>query len=72
MRVAVLDLGSNSLHLLVVDADADGRIAPLLREREMPRLGSVVARTGEVPPEHTRAAIGLVERFRHPRPAVGA
>ena len=48
MRVAVLDLGSNSFRLLVADVDDDGTISPVLREREMLHLGGVVAETGGV------------------------
>ncbi len=48
MRAAILDLGSNSFHVLV--ADVDGRdVVPALREREMLHLGRVVARNGHVP-----------------------
>lgn len=47
-RVAALDLGSNSFHLLVADVRSDGTITPVLREKEMLRLGDTVARTGEI------------------------
>ena len=39
MRVAAMDLGSNSFHLLVADVHADGHIDPLVQEKEMLRLG---------------------------------
>ena len=39
-RVAVLDLGSTSFHLLVADATPSGEIRRVLREREMLRLGA--------------------------------
>ena len=48
MRVAVLDLGSNSFRLLVADVDDDGSILPVLREREMLHLGGVVAEHGGI------------------------
>ena len=47
-RVAALDLGSNSFHLLVADVGRDGTITPVLREKEMLRLGDTVARTGGI------------------------
>lgn len=47
-RVAALDLGSNSFHLLVADVSADGTVTPVLREKEMLRLGDTVARTGVI------------------------
>jgi exopolyphosphatase/guanosine-5'-triphosphate,3'-diphosphate pyrophosphatase len=50
MRACVLDLGSNSFHVLVADVD-DGRVVPVLRQREMLHLGAVVARHGHIPPD---------------------
>ena len=46
MRVAALDLGTNSFHLLVADVQSDGHIDPIVREKEMLRLGDVVSRHG--------------------------
>ena len=42
MRVAALDLGSTSFHLVVVDVDADGRMERVLRRREVLHLGAIV------------------------------
>lgn len=47
-RLAVLDLGSNSFHVLVADTGDDGRVDPVLREREMLHLSRVVTRTGRI------------------------
>ena len=47
-RVAALDLGSNSFHLLVAEVGPDGSVTPILREKEMLRLGETVARTGVI------------------------
>jgi exopolyphosphatase / guanosine-5'-triphosphate,3'-diphosphate pyrophosphatase len=61
MRIAALDVGSNSLHLLVVEAKPDGTFQPLAQEKEMLRLGDVVSRTGRV----TDAALdGLLASIR--------
>src|SRR5258708_26073576 len=64
MRIAALDLGSNSLHLLVVDAHPDGTFEPLIREKEMLRLGDVVSREGRLTPEAVDAMLVTVRRFR--------
>lgn len=64
MRLAALDLGSNSFHLLVVEARLDGSFVPLAREREMLRLGDLVARTGELGEVAIAAAVGTVRRFK--------
>jgi exopolyphosphatase / guanosine-5'-triphosphate,3'-diphosphate pyrophosphatase len=55
MRCSVLDLGSNSFHVLVADLDG-ATLVPVDREREMLHLGRVVAQHGGVPePEIARA-----------------
>ena len=64
MRIAALDLGSNSFHLLVVETRPDGSFVPLVREKEMLRLGDVVAREGVLTDEAIEAAIDTVRRFK--------
>ncbi len=64
MRIAALDLGSNSFHLLVVETRRDGSFLPLAREKEMLRLGDVVAREGRLSEEAIEAAIDTVRRFK--------
>src|SRR5947209_1606936 len=64
MRIAALDLGTNSFHLLVVDAHPDGTFEPLAKEKEMLRLGDVVAREGRVPEPNATRAVQTVSRFR--------
>jgi exopolyphosphatase/guanosine-5'-triphosphate,3'-diphosphate pyrophosphatase len=48
MRLAAIDIGSNSIHMVVVEADADGRgtFRVLDRERDMVRLGRSAHRDG--------------------------
>ena len=72
MRVAALDLGSNSFHLLVADVHADGHIDPLVQEKEMLRLGDVVSRHGEIPVTAADQAVATVRRFRLLAEAAGA
>ncbi|MGH9178960.1 MAG: HD domain-containing protein [Acidimicrobiales bacterium] len=64
MRIAAMDLGSNSFHLLVADVTRDGGIEPVLREKEMLRLGDQVARTGRLGEEAFEPALETVRRFR--------
>jgi len=64
VRIAALDLGSNSFHLLVVETRPDGSFLPLAREKEMLRLGDVVAREGRLTEDAIEAAIDTVRRFR--------
>lgn len=63
MRLAALDLGSNSFHLLVAEAHADGSFSVLAREKEMLRLGDEVARTGSLSPAKIAESVATVARF---------
>jgi exopolyphosphatase/guanosine-5'-triphosphate,3'-diphosphate pyrophosphatase len=64
VRIAALDLGSNSFHLLVVETRPDGSFVALVREKEMLRLGDVVAREGLLTEEAIEQAVEVVGRFR--------
>lgn len=48
-RVAAYDLGSNSFHLLVAEADGQGGLLELARGQEMVRLGEDSLREGLIP-----------------------
>lgn len=70
MRVAVVDMGSNTFRLLVTEARPDGALFTRHIERHMLHLGGVVGEHGEITPHSFRAAIdatrsmaGFVERF---------
>jgi exopolyphosphatase/guanosine-5'-triphosphate,3'-diphosphate pyrophosphatase len=64
MRLAAIDLGSNSFHLLVVEARLDGSFVPLAREKEMLRLGDRVARDGRIGEWAMAGAVEVVRRFK--------
>jgi exopolyphosphatase/guanosine-5'-triphosphate,3'-diphosphate pyrophosphatase len=64
MRCAVLDLGSTSFQLLVTDAEPDGTLTHVLRDRVILNLGADVAATGRVPEEMLDRALEIVSRFR--------
>jgi exopolyphosphatase/guanosine-5'-triphosphate,3'-diphosphate pyrophosphatase len=72
MRVAAMDLGTNSFHLLVADVHPDGHIDPLVREKEMLRLGDVVSRHGAISATAADQAVATVRRFRLLADAAGA
>jgi exopolyphosphatase/guanosine-5'-triphosphate,3'-diphosphate pyrophosphatase len=48
-RVAAYDLGSNSFHVLVAEADGQGGLVELARGQEMVRLGEESLREGYIP-----------------------
>jgi exopolyphosphatase/guanosine-5'-triphosphate,3'-diphosphate pyrophosphatase len=72
VRIAALDLGSNSFHLLVADAHPDGTFEPLVREKETLRLADVVAAQGRIGKTGTAQAVEVVSRFRALAESVGA
>lgn len=63
MRIAALDLGSNSFHLLIVATRPDGSFDPIVREKETLRLGDIVALNGIITDDALEAAIAVVRRF---------
>jgi exopolyphosphatase / guanosine-5'-triphosphate,3'-diphosphate pyrophosphatase len=65
MRRAVLDLGSNSFHLLVADVGEEGSsaIVPVRRAREMLHLGRAVMRHGHIPTDLAERAVTTTERL---------
>ncbi len=66
MRLAAVDIGSNTVHVLVADV-VRGRLADVAHYVEMPELGAQVARTGAIGPRATpaiRALRSVVARAR--------
>ena len=62
MRRAVLDLGSNSFHLLVADVDGP-EVVPVRRSREMLHLGRTLAASGRIPGPVAERATATVARL---------
>ncbi len=63
-RVAVLDLGSTSFHLMVADTTSGGEIRRVLRERVMLRLGAAVAGRGRIPKAARDQAVEAARALR--------
>jgi len=64
MRLAVLDIGSNTVHLAVVDGGADATFRQVARERETLRLADTAFATMELPPLAERRLTDAVGRMR--------
>jgi exopolyphosphatase/guanosine-5'-triphosphate,3'-diphosphate pyrophosphatase len=71
-RLAVIDLGSTSFHLLVVDAQPDGEIRRVLREREMLRLGASIASGGRIRSKMRRRVLECARELRRHAERAGA
>jgi exopolyphosphatase / guanosine-5'-triphosphate,3'-diphosphate pyrophosphatase len=61
-RIAVVDLGSNSLRLVVFER-LGASLLPLLNEKVMCALGRGIARTGRLNPEGIELAFANLQRF---------
>ena len=71
-RLAVLDMGSTSFHLLVADATAAGSLVPVDRERVMLRLGAVIASQPEIPEAVVERTLVTASRLRQRAEELGA
>ncbi len=63
MRVAVIDVGSNTARLLVADVTAGGSVLPVAEERSYLRLGAEIERTGTLGPERVADAAETCRAF---------
>lgn len=64
MRLAAIDLGTNSVHMVIAEVTADGRITVVDRVKEMVRLGRHAFTTGRLSPETMALASRALRTFR--------
>lgn len=72
MKLAAIDVGSNSIKLVVVDAVASDSLAVLAREKDTVRLGHDTLRQGQISPAAIERAADCIKRFRSIAEARGA
>ena len=63
MRIAAIDVGSNSIHMVVVEADPMGGQHVLARDKAMVRLAQGEAKSGEIGPEAFRAGLDALAQM---------
>jgi exopolyphosphatase / guanosine-5'-triphosphate,3'-diphosphate pyrophosphatase len=63
MKIAAIDCGTNSFHLLIAQVAADGGIVALDRMKEMVRLGDSAFR-GFIEPDAFARGVDAIRRFR--------
>src|SRR5271163_3045397 len=66
VKIAAIDVGSNSIHMVVVERELDGRLGLLERAKESVRLAADLSRTasGEaLSPHRIEAALACLARF---------
>jgi exopolyphosphatase / guanosine-5'-triphosphate,3'-diphosphate pyrophosphatase len=61
--LAAIDIGTNSIKLLVANVEDDGALEVVVREKSMVRLGSETLRTGRLSPEAIEAGVSTVEHL---------
>jgi len=62
-KLAAIDIGTNSIKLLVANVEEDGALEVLSREKALVRLGSETLATGRLPDEAIEAGASTVEQF---------
>jgi exopolyphosphatase / guanosine-5'-triphosphate,3'-diphosphate pyrophosphatase len=72
LKLAAIDIGSNSIKLVVVDAAASDSFAVLAREKEPVRLGHNTLRQGHLSKTATERAADCIKRLRSIAEARGA
>jgi exopolyphosphatase/guanosine-5'-triphosphate,3'-diphosphate pyrophosphatase len=63
MRIAAIDIGSNSIRQIVADVSPDGKIQVVDEMKAMPRLGKGVDRTGSLADDSMDAALSALARM---------
>ena len=63
-RLAAIDIGSNSIRLVVAEAQSGGRYRILDEERESTRLGRSLASQGELDADAIEASLAALRRFQ--------
>jgi exopolyphosphatase/guanosine-5'-triphosphate,3'-diphosphate pyrophosphatase len=63
-RIAAIDVGTNSIRLIVVEVLADGSYRVLDEEREMTRLGQGLVGTGRLAPEALEKSLEVVGKMK--------
>ena len=63
-RLAAIDIGSNSIRIVVAEAQTGGRYRILDEERETTRLGRALASTGQLDRQSIDASLAALRRFK--------
>lgn len=64
MNVATIDIGTNTVLLLIARFDESGTITPLMYEQRIPRLGRGVDSSRSLHPESIQRVIGVLQEYK--------
>jgi len=71
-RVAAIDIGTNSFHMVVAEVDAHGGFTVVSSDKEPVRLGAGMGDGGELNLEAMERGVACLDRFRQVADAYGA
>ncbi len=63
VRIAAIDIGTNTFLLLIADMAKDGRLTPLHHEQRIPRIGRDVDGKKSIPPEAFGQASSILKEY---------
>ncbi len=63
MRVATIDIGTNTVLLLIAEVTEDGRLVPIVDRAEITRLGQGVDRTRTLAPEAIERTLACLSQY---------
>ncbi|MBN1779970.1 Ppx/GppA family phosphatase [bacterium] len=63
-RIAVIDIGTNSVLMLIAETDMQGHLIPVARLAETTRLGGNIRQTGKIHPDNLSATVEALLRYR--------
>jgi exopolyphosphatase/guanosine-5'-triphosphate,3'-diphosphate pyrophosphatase len=64
MKIAAIDIGSNSIHMVVVEVAASGGFAVIEREKEMVRLGAGTLSRGMLSAAAMKRGLAVLSRYK--------
>jgi exopolyphosphatase/guanosine-5'-triphosphate,3'-diphosphate pyrophosphatase len=64
MRIATIDIGTNTVLLLVADVTREGAITPVVYEQRIPRLGKGVDAAKNLQPDAMQRVIDVLKEYR--------
>ena len=65
MKIAVIDIGTNSIHMLIVELHRHGSFEVIGREKEMVRLGDKTLEAGYLSNEVMQRGLQAIQKFHH-------
>lgn len=72
MRIAAVDIGTNTALLLIADVGHDGRIVPVGQEQRFPRIGANLYESGEISRDKFDETVSILREFKRISEKAGA